>query len=201
MLSGLAATALAVLCGSFPSGVVLGRLIAGRDVRDFGSGNIGAANAARVGGFRLGASVALLDILKGVLPLLVGNMLGFQPAGLALLALAAVLGHDFSIFLDFRGGKGVATTLGVAAVLSPEGTAIAAAVWIAVLLRFRYSSLASLLALGILPLAIAVTGSPPEYVTLGFALFLLAAFKHWENIVRLLSGTESSFRRQRTDGN
>lgn len=199
MLSIVFAVVFAVLCGSFPSGVVLGRLITGQDVRDFGSGNIGAANAVRVAGFKVGAAVALLDILKGVIPVLAGKMLGLGPAWLALLALIAVFGHDFSIFLRFRGGKGVATTLGVAVALAPAGAIIAALLWVAVLLLSTYSSLASLLALAVLPLAMAVTGSPPAYVTLGFALFLLAAGKHVGNIARLLRGTESSFRRRRVD--
>jgi glycerol-3-phosphate acyltransferase PlsY len=200
MLSAMFAVLIALLTGSFPSGVVLGRLVTGRDVRDFGSGNIGAANAARVGGFKVGAGVAVLDVLKGVLPVLFGKMLGLGPAELVIVALAAVLGHDFSIFLGFRGGKGVATTLGVTLALAPIGTIIAALLWLTVLLRSRYSSLASLLALAILPLAVALTGSPPAYVTLGFGLFVLAAIKHRGNIGRLMTGTESRFRNRRADG-
>lgn len=200
MLSAVLAILVAVLAGSFPSGVVLARLMTGRDVRAFGSGNIGAANAARVGGFKVGAGVALLDILKGALPVILGTGLGLGQAPLTIVALAAVVGHDFSIFLQFRGGKGVATTLGVALVLAPAGTIIAALVWLTVFLVSSYSSLASLTALAILPLAMAFTGSPPAYVTLGFALFVLATVKHRENVARLLLGTESRFRGRRAHG-
>lgn len=200
MLSAVFAVLVAVAAGSFPSGVALGRLVTGRDVRDQGSGNIGAANAARLGGFKVGAGVAVLDILKGVLPVLLGRVVGLQPAQLAVVGLAAVLGHDFSIFLRFQGGKGVATTLGVALALAPIGAAVAAVLWLVVLLRSRYSSLASLIALAVLPLAIAVTGSPPAYVPLGFGLFILAAIKHRGNIERLLTGRESRFRNRHADG-
>lgn len=200
MLSAIFAILVAVLAGSFPSGVVLGRIMTGQDVREFGSGNIGAANAARVGGFKVGAGVGLVDIVKGVLPVMLGNALGLGEPALAIVALAAVLGHDFSIFLHFRGGKGVATTFGVALALAPVGTIIAALGWLAILLLSGYSSLASLAVLAILPLALAFTGSPPVYVTLGFALFVLAAIKHRGNIVRLLLGTESRFRGRRAHG-
>lgn len=200
MLIAVLAVLVAVVAGSFPSGVALGRLVTGRDVRDYGSGNIGAANAARMGGFKVGAGVAMLDVLKGVLPVLLGRMLGLAPAELAIVGLAAVIGHDFSIFLRFQGGKGVATTLGVALGLAPIGMIIAALLWLAVLLRSRYSSLASLIALAVLPLAVAVTGSPPAYVTLGFGLFILATIKHRGNIGRLISGTEQRFRNRHADG-
>lgn len=200
MLTTVFVALVAVVAGSFPSGVVLGRIVTGRDVRDFGSGNIGAANSARVGGFKVGAGVALLDVLKGVLPVLLGRLLGLEPTELAVVALAAVCGHDFSIFLHFQGGKGVATTLGVGLALAPIGTMIAALLWLAVLLRSRYSSLASLIALAVLPLAVAFTGSPPAYATLGFGLFILAAIKHRGNIGRLLSGRESRFGDRHADG-
>lgn len=196
----LSAVFAALVAGSFPSGVVLGRLMTGRDVRDFGSGNTGAANAARVGGFKVGAGVAILDVLKGVLPVLLGRMLGLGPPELAIVALAAVLGHDFSIFLRFHGGKGVATTLGVALALAPVGTIVAALLWLIVLLRSRYSSLASLTALAVLPLTMGFTGGPPAYVTLGSGLFVLAAVKHGGNITRLLRGTETGFRGRENHG-
>src|SRR5689334_9195015 len=108
---------LAFVLGSFPSGVVLGRLLGGRDVRRYGSGNIGAANVAREMGFKVGIPVALADVFKGLIAIWLAQGAGLGHITLALVALAAVLGHDFSLFLRFRGGKGVATTLGVALAL------------------------------------------------------------------------------------
>jgi glycerol-3-phosphate acyltransferase PlsY len=199
-VSALAVACVAFLVGSFPSGVVLTRLLTGRDVRDVGSGNIGAANAVRAGGFKVGAAVALADILKGVIPVLLGRWIGLGASELALVALAAVLGHDFSLFLRFKGGKGVATTLGVALVLAPLATSLAMITWVGILLPWRISSLASLVALAFLPVYVWLTGGPPAYVVVTIVLFLLSAAKHWENIVRLAHGKEPSFRRRPADG-
>ncbi len=196
-MSAFLLTCVAFLAGSFPSGVVLGRLATGRDIRQFGSGNIGAANVARAAGFKVGAGVALLDILKGTLPVLLGVWIGLGHAALALAALAAVLGHDFSLFLRFRGGKGVATTLGVMLVLAPLATVLAMATWLVVLGIWGYSSLASLVALALLPIFVGMTGQAPVYVMLASVLFLLSAAKHWENIIRLAHGREPGLRRRR----
>ncbi len=192
--------AFAYFVGSFPSGIVVGQAATGRDVRNTGSGNIGAANVARLAGFRIGVMVAALDILKGMVPVLLARGQGLGHVELAMVALAAVLGHDFSVFLRLRGGKGVATTLGVAIILAPLGTLIAAAIWIVVLLRSTITSLASLVALAMLPLTMALTGSSPAFVFLASALFILAAGKHWENVIRLVRGTEPGFRRRRASG-
>lgn len=196
-MSALLITCLAFLLGSFPSGVVLGRLATGRDVRQFGSGNIGAANVVRAAGLKVGMGVAVLDILKGVIPVLIGRWAGLGHGGLALVALAAVLGHDFSIFLRLKGGKGVATTLGVSLVLAPPATIIAAVAWLIMLGIWGYSSLASLVALALLPVLIGLTAGPPIYVVAASFLFVLSAAKHWENIVRLAYGRESGLRKRR----
>jgi acyl phosphate:glycerol-3-phosphate acyltransferase len=196
----LLAVVLAYLLGSFPSGVVVSRLMLGRDIRDIGSGNIGAANAARAGGIKAGAAVGLLDVLKGLVAVLVGRLLGLDQTGLALTACAAVLGHDFSLFLRLHGGKGVATTFGAMLAVSPAGTLPAAVIWVAVLLTTGYSSLASLLALLALPIALALTGAAPTAVVAACFLLVLGVVKHRDNISRLLSGTESSFKRRPTDG-
>lgn len=181
---------LSFLIGSFPTGVVVTRLLTGKDVRTIGSGNIGAANVSRAIGVKGGAVVALVDVCKGVVPVLLGYRIGAGHLGLAIIGLAAVLGHDFSLFLRFKGGKGVATTLGVSLALAPLAALCCLAVWLAVLALTRYTSLASLLALACLPLALVALHSPPEYVTLALILFLLAVAKHWENILRLAQGKE-----------
>lgn len=187
----------AFLLGSIPSGVVLSRALMGRDVREIGSGNFGAANVARAGGFRLGIAVALIDILKGVIPVAIGLAAGLDHTGLAVVALLAVIGHDFSIFLRLKGGKGVATTLGVALVLMPAVALLAAGLWVAVFLSLRYSSLASLLALAWLPIGAVLFGQPAAYVWLAAGLAMLGVGKHWENLFRLARGIEPKFTRQR----
>jgi glycerol-3-phosphate acyltransferase PlsY len=181
---------LAFLLGSFPSGLVLAYLTTGRDVRRHGSGNIGASNAGDAAGLPVGIAVGTLDVAKGVAPMLLARWLGFDATGLAVIALAAVLGHDFSIFLRFRGGKGVATSLGVALVLAPVAALLALMTWLVVLFVTRYTAVASLVALASAPIIFALTGRPAPYVWLGIALFLLTAGKHWENIVRLIRGRE-----------
>ena len=188
-MASLLLICLAFLSGSIPSGVIIGRL-RGRDPREAGSGNIGAANVARTAGFLAGAMVAVLDVLKGIIPVLLGLWLGMGQPALALVAVAAVLGHDFSIFLHFQGGKGVATTFGVALVLAPIAALLAIATWVGVLVISRYSSLASLTALAALPLFVGLTHRPALYVVAAFALFALAAAKHWENTLRLMTGRE-----------
>lgn len=188
---------MAFLLGSFPTGVVLTRLLTGRDIRRSGSGNIGAANAARAGGMKLGVSVAVADILKGSIPVLIASGLGIHGWGLALVAFAAVFGHDFSVFIQFRGGKGVATTVGVALILAPGVALVAIVVWGGVVLLTRYSSLGSLLALTVLPIAAAISGAPQSVVWLFLALAILGLAKHWENVFRLMHGTEGKFTRPR----
>jgi acyl phosphate:glycerol-3-phosphate acyltransferase len=193
-------TALALLLGSIPSGLVLSWYFTGRDIRRAGSGNIGAANVAREAGFKIGVLVALLDIAKGMVPVAIGTKVGLGHPALAIVGLAAVAGHDFSIFLRFRGGKGVATTLGVALALALPATLLALVIWVATVAIWRYASLASLLALAFLPLGAYLTGRSPAYVILFLGLFLLAAAKHWENIVRLVQGTETRIRMPGTAG-
>lgn len=188
-MAALLVICLAFLCGSFPSGVVVSAR-RGRDPRLVGSGNIGAANVVRAAGFRAGAVVAVIDVLKGFLPVLLSMWLGLGQVTVALVGVAAVLGHDFSIFLRFRGGKGVATTLGVALGLAPAAAALAVITWGAVFLMSRYSSVSSLAALAALPLFVALTREPEAFVVVTFALFLLGAAKHWDNILRLMMGKE-----------
>lgn len=187
---------LALVLGSVPSGFVLVCLFLRRDIRDHGSGNIGASNVASAGGPVLGVAVAVLDMLKGVVPVAIGRWVGLDGPELAVVALAAVLGHDFSLFLRLRGGKGVATTFGVALVLSPPAALLSMAMWPIAAALSRYASVASLVALAALPVLLAITRSPSSYVLLTGLLFLLALAKHWENVVRLIQGTEPTIGRR-----
>lgn len=176
---------LAFALGSFPSGLIISRRAGIDDIREEGSGNIGASNVAHAAGVRAGVAVGTLDIVKGVVPVFVALALRLPHSDLALVALCAVLGHDFSIALRFRGGKGVATTFGVALVLAPFAAGAAMITWLLGLLLSKFASLASLVALGLLPAYMALTGRPFEYVLVATALFLLSAAKHHQNIDNL----------------
>jgi glycerol-3-phosphate acyltransferase PlsY len=181
----------AFLCGSIPFGLVLVKLAGKGDVRAHGSGNIGATNVSRVGGKALGIVTLLLDIAKGFLPVFVGKQLGLGESALSLLALFAVLGHVFTPWLKFQGGKGVATALGVALAFRAAMVLPALGVFILLLLAFRYVSLGSVMAALALPLLLFWKGATPLVLLLWADISLIVILKHHENIRRLLKGTES----------
>jgi glycerol-3-phosphate acyltransferase PlsY len=179
--------------GSMPWGYWLPLLLKGADIRRLGSGNTGAANAWRALGFKIGLSVALLDIAKGLAAALLGALLANQLVGV-LAGIAALAGHWRPLFIRFaRGGKIVATTGGVALALVPLGTLAAAAVWIVTFLATRYTSVASLLSAATLPLFAVLFGAswPVVAFTAGAAVAIFAL--HRANIGRLLSRTENRF--------
>jgi glycerol-3-phosphate acyltransferase PlsY len=184
---------LSYLLGSIPSGLLLGRALTGQDVRETGSGNIGAANVSRMAGRPLAVAVLVADILKGLLPVLIARALHLDPIQLAVVAGAAVIGHDFSAFLRLHGGKGVATTFGACLALAPVPTAGAAALWVIFFAISRVSAIASLVSLWALPLLMAAFDQPPEYVALAFGLWLLALYTHRDNLKRLAQGSEYRF--------
>ena len=181
----------AFLCGSIPFGLLLVKLAGKGDVRDHGSGNIGATNVSRVGGKALGIVTLLLDILKGFLPVFVAKQVGLVDSALSLIALCAVLGHVFTPWLKFKGGKGVATALGVALAFRAAMVLPALGVFIVILLVFRYESLGSVLAAFTLPLVLAKLGTAPVVLLLWADIALLVIVKHHENIRRLFMGEES----------
>jgi len=181
----------AFLCGSIPFGLVLVKLAGKGDVRAHGSGNIGATNVSRVGGKALGVLTLLLDIAKGFLPVFLAKKLGMGESGLSLLALCAVLGHVFTPWLKFQGGKGVATALGVALAFRAGMVLPALGVFIVLLLAFRYVSLGSVMAALALPLILVWKGAAPLVLLLWADISLIVIAKHHENIRRLLKGTES----------
>jgi glycerol-3-phosphate acyltransferase PlsY len=181
----------AFLCGSIPFGLLLVKLAGKGDVRHHGSGNIGATNVSRVGGKALGILTLLLDILKGFLPVFLAKKFGWGDPALSLLALSAVLGHGFTPWLKFRGGKGVATALGAALAFRAATVLPALGVFIVLLLIFRYVSLGSLMAAVALPLLLVWKGATPMVLLLWAGLSLMVILKHHENIRRLLKGTES----------
>ena len=161
------------------------------DVREHGSGNIGATNVSRVGGKALGIVTLLLDILKGFLPVFVAKQLGMGESVLSLLALCAVLGHVFTPWLKFQGGKGVATALGVALAFRAAMILPALGVFIVLLLVFRFVSLGSVMAALTLLVVLVWKGATPVVLLLWADIVLIVVAKHHENIRRLLKGTES----------
>lgn len=181
----------AFLCGSIPFGLLLVKLAGKGDVRAHGSGNIGATNVSRVGGKALGILTLLLDILKGFLPVFLAKKAGLGEGALSLMALAAVLGHVFTPWLKFLGGKGVATALGVALAFRASMVVPPLAVFLVLVLVFRYVSLGSVAAAVALPATLLLRGCPPATILPWTGLALLVIVKHRENIGRLMKGTES----------
>jgi glycerol-3-phosphate acyltransferase PlsY len=176
------------LLGSVPFGLLLTRLTGAGDIRRIGSGNIGATNVLRTGRKGLAAATLLCDGGKGALAALVALLL-LSPSAAAVAGLAAVLGHDFPPWLGFKGGKGVATSLGVLlATAWPVGVA-ACLTWLAVAAISRISSLAALLALTLAPF-FAVLWATPTVLVLSSLLAALAILRHRANIARLLAGSE-----------
>ena len=182
--------ALAYLLGSLPVGLLLSRL-KGQDPRKVGSGNIGATNVMRASGKALGILTLVGDILKGLLPTWLAARAGLAGPLVAAVAFAAFVGHLFPIYLRFRGGKGVATALGIFIALSPLAVLIDIAVFAAVLYAWRYVSLGSLVAAALMPVLLLVLRSPSPYVVLCLAMAILIFVKHAKNIGRLCAGTEN----------
>jgi glycerol-3-phosphate acyltransferase PlsY len=185
---------LGYLAGSIPFGVLLTRWVRGVDVRQSGSGNIGATNVTRVAGKKLGAVVLVLDALKGALAVgLALWLLPEAPRMHAAVGLAAFLGHVYPVWLKLQGGKGVATALGVLAVLVPLAALSAAFVYAGLVAAWRVSSVGSL-AGGVTAVVVAVlTARAPEYAGLSLLLFVLILWTHRSNIRRLLGRTERRF--------
>jgi glycerol-3-phosphate acyltransferase PlsY len=188
MFESLAAAIAGYLLGSIPFGLVLTRLAGLGDIRQIGSGNIGATNVLRTGRKGLALATLLLDGGKGAIAALLARWLGGEEAMLAA-GFAAVLGHNFPVWLGFKGGKGVATTFGTLMAVSwPVGLACCAT-WIVTAAIFRYSSLSALVGLALSPgFALAFAG--PPYAVMAAGLALMGFYRHKANIVRLIRGEE-----------
>lgn len=176
------------LLGSIPFGLLITRAAGLGDVRKIGSGNIGATNVLRTGNKRLAAATLLLDMLKGTAAVLIAGIYGPEAAMAA--GLGAFLGHVFPVWLGFKGGKGVATYLGVLAGLMWKAALVFAVVWLAVAVLLRYSSLAALIAAVAVPVALYVMGHT-DLAILFTVMSLVVFVKHRANISRLLAGSES----------
>jgi glycerol-3-phosphate acyltransferase PlsY len=194
---------IAYLLGSIPFGLLLVRLFGGGDVRHEGSGNIGATNVTRVAGAVPGLLTLLLDAGKGILAVwLASKWSGGNIRWISAAAVAAVIGHMFSVWIGFRGGKGVATGLGVILLICPKAIVTAAVLWFVVLIFWRYISLASVSAAAAMPIFIyllyAPGHAPPTVLSLGIIVIsLLVIWKHRANLQRLASGEETPLKFQR----
>ena len=190
----LLACIFAYLLGSVPSGLILCRTIWHIDIREHGSRNIGATNVYRTLGKGPGALVFLLDFLKGFLGVAIAMLLVGTPLAMVLGGIAAILGHSASVFLRFKGGKGVATGLGVIAMLMPVVTVIVFFAWLLIVFLTRYVSLGSIVGAALVPVLAFLFDYPTEYTLFGVLAAVLVIVRHHANIGRLLNGTESKIK-------
>jgi glycerol-3-phosphate acyltransferase PlsY len=179
------------LAGSIPTGFLVVKILKGEDIRNVGSGNTGATNVGRVAGKFWAVFVAVFDMAKGGLVVLGALATGVSsPWVLAAIAVAGVVGHNYPVWLRFSGGKGVATSFGVLFFLDPLATLIGGAAWFLILKGTRTVSLSSMLSLSVVLVSLWVLGSPLPYIQAALFLVLLSAWRHRENIRRLMEGTE-----------
>jgi glycerol-3-phosphate acyltransferase PlsY len=180
------------LLGSVPTGFILGSM-AGVDVRKAGSGNVGATNVARVAGKRQGILTLIGDTAKGVVPVILALQMGANLTTTVMAGAAAFVGHLYPVFLKFRGGKGVATALGVFVALAPVAALVLIVMFIAIALSSRIVSVGSIATAMAAPLILWLFSYPP--IVVGIAVFIAAAItlRHRSNIQRLLNGTEPRF--------
>ncbi|MDO4690334.1 MAG: glycerol-3-phosphate 1-O-acyltransferase PlsY [Fusobacterium sp.] len=188
-----------ILCyfiGAIPSGVWIGKLLKNIDVRDYGSRNSGATNCYRILGAKIGVAVLIADALKGFIPLLIASKYIESQFQILVLAMVTILAHTYSCFIKFKGGKGVATSLGVFLFLTPYVVLILSLIFVTVFLMFRYVSLASVVAAGSLPILVFIMDrSNNIYLfVLSLIIGLFVIYRHKSNIERLFKGTETKFK-------
>jgi acyl phosphate:glycerol-3-phosphate acyltransferase len=189
---------LAYLAGATPTSYLVGRFAFGMDLREHGSGNLGATNVFRVLGWKAALPVVFVDVAKGWIPTALFPRWDAAAAPEWALAYgaAAIVGHVFSVYVGFKGGKGVATSAGVFAALAPWATLAALVVWVAVVAGTRIVSLGSLLAAVTLPVAVYLTGEPAMERWLAAGLAVFVVYAHRSNIGRLVRGREHRFGRK-----
>ena len=185
----IAVLSLGYLMGSIPFGLLLTRMAGHGDLRSIGSGNIGATNVLRTGNKKLAAATLLLDALKATIAAVIAQAVFGQNAGL-IAGFAAFIGHLFPIWLGFKGGKGVATYIGTLLGVAPLMVLVFAAVWLAVALVSRYSSLSALVATLVIPVVLWILGMP-ETALVTAVMTAISYWRHKANIERLMAGTES----------
>jgi len=178
------------LIGSIPFALLAARRWGAVDLRQVGSGNVGASNAMRTSGIKVGVLVAALDMIKGALSVVVAANLTAAPAAAPMAGVAAIVGHVYPVWLRCRGGKGVATSCGVFAVLAPAALLPALAVFLATVSFTKFISLGSVLASLVLPPLAFATGSPEPVVISAAVAAVLIVFRHRSNLARVRSGSE-----------
>ena len=191
-VSLLASIILSYLLGAAPFGLMFSKLLSGVDVRTIGSGNIGATNVLRAAGKKAAILTLLADVLKGLIPVLLVKSVFHDDIATVLSGAAAVLGHNFPVYLKFKGGKGVATSYGVVLAVAPWIGVFCLLIWLLVAYIWRFSSLAALISFAGYPVLTFFIISPQSrpYNSLSLFIFSMIYYRHRENIKRLLSGTE-----------
>ncbi|NLP36210.1 MAG: glycerol-3-phosphate 1-O-acyltransferase PlsY [Firmicutes bacterium] len=190
-MSSFLAVAAAYLMGSIPFGYLAGKLLRGIDIRRYGSGNIGTTNIQRILGTGPAIIVLVLDVGKGLLPVLLARYLTDSTTLQLVVGLAAVVGHNWPVFLKFRGGKGIATSIGIFIGLAPLVLLIACLLGGLVVAVTRYVSLGSIMGALSVPVSMLLLDFPPLYLWFGLILCIMVIWRHRQNIVRLLNGTEN----------
>lgn len=194
---------MAYILGSIPNAVWIGKAFKGIDVREHGSKNAGSTNAARVLGAKLGIFTLVLDISKGAIPVFLTlllkaqsleNMLGISGIDAVLVGICAIVGHSFSIFMKFKGGKAVATTVGVFIVIVPKALLLAAVVFFTVFALTRYVSLSSITGAASLPILVYLLYRDIPYTVFAGIVAFLIIIRHRSNISKLIKGEESKFK-------
>ena len=195
--------AIAYILGSIPNAVWIGKAFKGIDVREHGSKNAGSTNAARVLGAKLGIFTLVLDISKGAFPVLLTlllkarsleNILGISGIDAVLVGICAIVGHSFSVFMKFKGGKAVATTVGVFIVIVTKALLLAAVVFFTVFALTKYVSLSSITGAASLPILVYLLYSDIPYTVFAGIVAFLIIIRHRSNISRLIKGEESKFK-------
>jgi glycerol-3-phosphate acyltransferase PlsY len=181
----------AYLIGSIPTGVLVANYYSDKDITTEGSGNIGATNVGRVVGKKAGILTLAGDIIKGVLPVILAIFIVGNPLIVAITALLAFLGHIYPLFNNFKGGKGVATALGIFLVISPLSALSAAAIFALLLYFYRYVSLGSIVAAGAMPALMGLYSAPKSYIAMSLVVGGFIIYRHKGNIRRLLDGNEN----------
>ncbi len=195
-MMGIVLLLLAYVAGSFPSGLVIGKAFFHKDPRDYGSHNTGATNSYRVFGAAGGLMVLILDVGKGMLGVYLGQQAGammapeYQIYMMILGGLLALVGHSCSLFLHFKGGKGVATGLGIILFLAPWETLIVFAVWAVIVALTRIVSLGSIVAAVLVPITMYFFAEPMPVTVFGLLAAILVVVRHKDNIIRLMQGKE-----------
>lgn len=185
---------LAYFIGNFATSIIVGKLTANIDIRQHGSGNAGSTNVFRTLGLKAGAITFLGDSLKGVVAVLIGRYYGGETLAM-ICGVAVIVGHNWPVFLKFKGGKGIATSIGVALMVQPLAALICITLGVIILFTYKYVSLASVSAIALLPVVIFFTSSI-DYFLFGVILAALAIYRHRENIQRLRAGTERKITRK-----